>query len=461
MQTLSIPSNALETAIMNRASTGVPDHLGKYRIEGVLGEGGMGVVYKGYDADIARTVAIKTVRRSLLEGQAGQELLKRFRREVRAEGRMLHNNIVTVYEFGQDEQGAPFFVMEYVQGQSIKELLTNGASFDLKKTVNVIKQVLSALDYSHKLGVIHRDIKPANIMLLENGTVKLADFGIALIDDTESTQTGLLMGTPQYMSPEQCLGGVIDSRSDIYSVGVVLYELVTGVKAFPNISASSIGRKLKGEIPAKPDKALPETIKLFEKIIVKALAKEPNDRFQTAQEFIDSMESITGNSTASFPSDSNRKRKIAWVLGGNVMGIITVIALFFLFFLPKTDANLQTTESPQKLDSVASIPHTPISPEQAKRVGRLLRVANSHMMIGRLVSPDGSNAYYTYRMVLDTDPGNTEAKQGLKKVQSRILERSERMLINGEIQPLKEQLDIALRLFPENQNFRQLKSKIN
>ncbi len=461
MQTNSVSSNTTEEASKHLPASGIPNYLGKYRVESVLGEGGMGVVYKGYDADIARTVAIKTVRRSLLEGQAGQELLKRFRREVRAEGRMLHNNIVTVYEFGLDEQSAPFFVMEYIEGRSLKEYLTMGTKFELDKAISIIKQVLAALDYSHKLGVIHRDIKPANIMLLENNTVKLADFGIALVDDTESTQTGLLMGTPQYMSPEQCAGGMIDSRSDLYSVGLVLYELITGVKAFSNIGPENISRKLRGQLPTKPNVTQPETLKLFEKVILKSLAKLPNDRFQTAQDFLESIENISEKPSSSFSNGPSWKKKFAWILGGNLVGIIIVIALSLYFYPSKPDHLMLNTARQKTMDTTGNQPLANLSEAQKNKINRLFKIANSHLLVGRLVAPSGSNAYYTYGLILKTDPGNTKAQEGIANVQNHLLTRSRKLMSNGELQQVAMQLEVALMLFPNHPGFRQLQNEID
>ena len=209
-----------------------PERLGKYRIDGTLGEGGMGVVYLGMDEDLGRAVAIKTIRPSLLKGRAGRELLERFRREAQAEGRLNHPNIVAVYEFQGDNDGVPFFAMDYVKGESLKEILTRGMHFNLDMSLHIIDQTLHALSHSHRQGIIHRDIKPANILLLEDDSVKIADFGIARMEESEYTQTGKIMGTPQYFSPEQSLGLRTDSRSDLYSTALVLFELLTGDKMF-------------------------------------------------------------------------------------------------------------------------------------------------------------------------------------------------------------------------------------
>ena len=183
-----------------------PDRMGKYHIQGILGEGGMGVVYRGYDPQLARTVAIKTIRASLLKGKAGQELKRRFSREAQAEGSLIHPNIVAVYEYQEDVEGTPFFVMEYVEGKTLKDYLSRGMHFNLEMSLHILQQLLSALAYSHKRGVVHRDIKPANILLLEDDTIKIADFGIAKMEESEYTRTGQVMGTPQYFSPEQALG---------------------------------------------------------------------------------------------------------------------------------------------------------------------------------------------------------------------------------------------------------------
>ncbi|HEY4138706.1 MAG TPA: serine/threonine-protein kinase [Casimicrobiaceae bacterium] len=208
-----------------------PFKLGKYEIQSVLGKGAMGVVYKAFDPHIERTVAIKTVRKDLVDPDLASQFMGRFKNEARAAGRLHHPNIVGVYEYGEDEKVA-FIAMEYIDGTGLREYLNRKARFELGQLVAITSQLLQALDFAHARGVVHRDIKPANLMLTSGGTLKVADFGIARIDTTTLTMTGMVMGTPSYMSPEQCQGRDTDHRSDLFSAAVVLYELLTGERPF-------------------------------------------------------------------------------------------------------------------------------------------------------------------------------------------------------------------------------------
>src|SRR6185295_18355102 len=200
---------------------GIPERLGKYPITGVLGKGAMGVVYRGYDPVIKRPVAIKTIRKELIEEDDKNENLSgRFRREAQAAGALSHPGIVSVYEFGEDQQHA-YIAMEYVEGNSLREYMVNGAKFDEHDSVSIMAQLLDALQFAHDHAVWHRDIKPANILVMSNGRIKLTDFGIARIENADRTTTNVIMGTPGYIAPEVYLGGQIDHRVDIFAAGVL------------------------------------------------------------------------------------------------------------------------------------------------------------------------------------------------------------------------------------------------
>jgi len=259
-------------------------HIGKYRIDGVLGKGAMGVVYKGFDPGIERTVAIKTVRKDLVDPDLAAQVMARFKNEAKAAGRLLHPNIVSVYEYGEDEANA-FIAMEYVDGTGLREYLNRKASFDLGQIVAIVSQLLEALEFAHERGVVHRDIKPANLILTASGAVKVADFGIARIDTSNLTNAGMVMGTPSYMSPEQCQGKDIDRRSDLFSTGVVLYELLTGEKPFSG-SIEAIAFKICYEDHRPPSQVSKlEVTAGLDAIVATALSKSPDTRFQNARAF--------------------------------------------------------------------------------------------------------------------------------------------------------------------------------
>ncbi len=269
-----------------------PPHIGRYRLIKTLGRGAMGVVYLGYDEAIDRQVAIKTIHRALLEGEDGAEWLERFRREVRAAGRCLHPNIVTVFEFGE-ENGIPYIVMEYVQGRELRDYLKERQPLPLANAVAVAVQVLHALDHAHACGVVHRDIKPGNIILLPDGQVKVSDFGIARMEAASGmTQHGMTVGTPAYMAPEQFGGREVDRRADLYATGVVLFETLTGVRPFAGGSASDLMYKVLHDPPQPVTRVNPRLPIDLDAVLAKALAKSADQRFQNAGEFIAALEKL-------------------------------------------------------------------------------------------------------------------------------------------------------------------------
>ena len=261
--------------------------LGKYEIRHEIGRGAMGVVYEGYDPMIKRIVALKTIRADQLAGAEGPNVVARFRREAQAAGRLNHPNIVSIYEFGEDA-GTWFIAMERIDGRELKQAFEANERFTTADIVRIMSQVLDALDYSHRQGVIHRDIKPANIFLLPGGVVKVADFGIAHIETSSLTQVGAVMGTPSYMSPEQIMGLPVDGRSDLFSAGVILYQFLTGERPFAGSATTTMQKVLK-EDPLPPSSLNVQAPAGMDAVVRKALAKRPEDRFQTAREFADAL----------------------------------------------------------------------------------------------------------------------------------------------------------------------------
>jgi eukaryotic-like serine/threonine-protein kinase len=261
----------------------LPERLGKYSIVEVLGKGAMGVVYKGFDPHIRRTVALKVIRKEHIDDDHSATLIARFKNEAQAAGRLTHPGIVAVYEYGEDEAVA-YIAMEYVQGKGLREYFQRGTRFGLSDVVSIMAQLLEALDYAHEQGVIHRDIKPANIIIMSNGKLKVADFGIAHLDSSKLTHVGTIMGTPGYMAPEQYSGGAIDRRADVFSAGVVLYQLLTGVKPFTG-STETVAYKSCYEPHVDPSKVATELASTrFDAVLSKALAKKPEERYRGANE---------------------------------------------------------------------------------------------------------------------------------------------------------------------------------
>ena len=258
------------------------DNIGRYRIAGELGKGAMGVVYKATDPNIGRTVALKTLRLDL-EGTEAEELLRRFKNEARAAGVLNHPNIVTIYDAGE-HSGMFYIAMEFIEGETLQQVLKRERILEVERAVQIVRQLCAGLDFAHSKGIIHRDIKPANVMLEPDGTAKIMDFGIAKGVGGGLTSTGQVLGTPNYMSPEQVKGGTLDGRSDLFSLGVVLYEMLTGERPFSGQNVTTIIYKIINEHPLAPrdlDMTFPAGLSAT---VMKALAKAPQERYQSGAE---------------------------------------------------------------------------------------------------------------------------------------------------------------------------------
>jgi serine/threonine-protein kinase len=263
----------------------IPERLGKYPITEVLGKGAMGIVYRGWDPVIKRPVAIKTIRKELIEDDDKAETMSsRFQREAQAAGALSHPGIVAVYEYGEDQQFA-YIAMEYVEGNSLREYLARGATFDEGDTVSIMAQLLDALEFAHKHTVWHRDIKPANIIVMSNGRIKLTDFGIARIESAERTRTNVIMGTPGYIAPEIYLGGQIDQRLDIFAAGVLFYHLLARQAPFKG-RPEAVMHDVCYHDPEPPSQVDPShRWPQYDAVVAHALKKSPAERFASAGEF--------------------------------------------------------------------------------------------------------------------------------------------------------------------------------
>ncbi len=265
----------------------LPEKVGKYSVERVIGRGGMSVVYQGRDPEIQRAVALKVIEKALLDDNERDIVLARFKYEAQAAGGLFHPRIVTIFEYGEDDKSA-FIAMELVRGDSVHELLLREPQPELERVRGVILPLLDALEYSHAQGVTHRDIKPSNILIGPGGEIKVSDFGIARIESSALTQYGLVVGTPFYMSPEQCMGEDTDARTDIYSAGVIGYELLTGRRPFPGKgSNASVMREELDATARNPSEFNTNLSGQMDYVIQKALAKKVEDRYQSAREFAD------------------------------------------------------------------------------------------------------------------------------------------------------------------------------
>jgi serine/threonine protein kinase len=262
----------------------IPRTIGKYDIIDALGIGGMGTVYRAFDTTLERTVAVKVLQLDRGHDVTPRELSGRFRNEARAVARLNHPGIVTIFDYDDQDPVGAYIVMEYINGCALDEYVKQRPELHLEDAVSAMQQVLAGLAYAHRQGVIHRDIKPSNLLVTREGMVKITDFGIAKIGPRSQTQSGLIVGTPQYMAPEQYMGGVVDHRCDIHAAGAVLYELLTGSPPFKG-GAAEVMYKVCHEVP-KPvssvNAALPQ---VFDPILARALDKVAANRYASAGEF--------------------------------------------------------------------------------------------------------------------------------------------------------------------------------
>ena len=266
--------------------------LGRYEISGELGRGAMGVVYKGEDPKIHRTVAIKTLRLSEFEEDVVGELKERFFREAESAGLLAHPNIVTIYDCGEEHDLA-YIAMEYLEGEDLERFTRKGSLLPLRDILFIVAHVAEALDYAHSKNIVHRDIKPANIMRLkETRDIKVTDFGIARITTSSKTKTGVVLGTPSYMSPEQVAAKKVDGRSDIFSLGVVLFEMLTGQKPFEADDLTSLMYMIARERHPSPRSINPKIPQIIEKILDKAMEKEPEKRYQKAGQMAEHLKKV-------------------------------------------------------------------------------------------------------------------------------------------------------------------------
>ena len=286
---------------------------GRYEVRSLIGRGGMAEVHLGFDTRLSRVVAIKMLRRDLALDSIFQA---RFRREAQSAASLNHPNIVAVYDTGEEiisdatnrSIAIPYIVMEYVEGHTVKELIADGTAVPINEAIEIVSGVLSALQYSHDNHLVHRDIKPGNIMLTSDGKVKVMDFGIArALTDSQATmtQTNAVVGTAQYLSPEQARGETVDERSDLYSTGVVLFELLTGRPPFKGDSAVAVAYQHVEQIPPTPSSILSDIPDSLDRVVLKALAKNRDDRYRSAAEMLSDLQRVArGMDVGAPPADS-------------------------------------------------------------------------------------------------------------------------------------------------------------
>ena len=489
--------------------------FGKYQVIKELGRGAMGVVYQCFDPDFERTVAIKILSPELLSLDSTGEYRQRFKNEMKAAGRLSHPNVINVYDAGEQD-GVPYFVMEYVDGIELKQALDEGERFELQKTLRLMRDILNGLGYIHKHGITHRDLKPANIFITRDGSAKITDFGIAKLESSELTRVGTIIGSPRFMSPEQCQGLPVDPRSDLFSAGIIFYQLLTSEHCFDANSPTAIMQKIIHSSPEAPSILIPTLAKPYDDVVFKALEKTQDKRFQTADEFIEALEAAVAGKKISKASPIP---KIAGATAGILLG---ALAAFYLLpqYIESTSSGpvpAETTDKTVDVDAKAdtsstngtvgdssnsgqidsgrselgsttssddtlastsdtnnaadntnsaineevSQGHTAdsssgLSPELEAKVDKLLKVAKVHQLQGRLVTPSGSSAYDAYRIVLDIDPGNTRAIAGLESLEETLVTKIKELTQSGSNDLARSQALAGAKLFPQNSELTRL-----
>lgn len=361
-----------------------PQKVGRYEVEREIERGAMGIVYLARDPAIGRRVAVKMLRRSLLEdGSEGPGFKERFLREAQAAGSLAHANIVTIHDVGEDPHtGTPFIAMEFVEGKNLRTLLAEGRRFSFGEIAAMVARLSDALDYAHRKGVIHRDVKPANILITPEGVPKIADFGVARIENSSVTTGRQMLGTPKYMSPEQVTGAPVDGRSDLFSLGMVLYELLTGRSPFMGANLSEISGNIAHESFLPPSQIGHGIPGEFDAVLSRAMAKEPRNRYQRGQQLTNDLKRIAARLKVSRPAPAGRSvaedavldtrplrlsrprpprprlRLAQWLLviliGGLFLGIV-VISAFPAYFL----ATGRNSPAPKPAPVVLQLPQLP------------------------------------------------------------------------------------------------------
>jgi serine/threonine protein kinase len=359
--------------------------LGRYLIEAEIGRGAMGVVYRAYDPQIGRQVAIKTISFSGQEFADEAEYRSRFLREVRAAGRLSHPGVVTIYDAGEDpETQEPYLVMEFVAGEPLSKVLARNRKLSLPLALQYAQEIAEALDYAHTQGVVHRDIKPANILMTEDGHAKIADFGVAWLHQ-EITQVGEVVGSPAYMAPEQMSGKQGDARSDLFSLGVVLYSMITGFRPFQGNSAKTVVFKVMNIEPIPVTSFQSDVSPELDAIVSRAIAKDPDERYATGAALARAIQAFRNSDflpseTATFiarSADASRVTKKSKSSADRYKRYLLPAAIFLIAMAGLIFAwqMKRLRHVPLPADLIAALRLHPIRPHPATQIKAILKKA--------------------------------------------------------------------------------------
>lgn len=424
-----------------------------YEIECEIGRGGMATVYCAMQHSLGRQVAIKVLAHRLDDDH---EFTQRFKKEGRILAQLLHPNIVTIYDIGISENNQLFLSVEYLPGGTLKEKIRQGLSSDL--VVQIVKSIAKALGYAHERGVIHRDIKPSNIIFRQDGTPVLTDFGIARMigSKTIHTATGLMIGTPGYMSPEQAMGESATIQSDLYGLGVVLYEMLTGHLPFKADNPLAIMLKhLHDPIPK-----LPKEYVYFQPILNKLLAKKIEDRYKNTTELLEVLDLINPSDTRSITDYDNLdvvgfSRDMIWNLLNNrsrfsvwTWTIGVAILLITVLYTIKLINSIEIFRTPGESEKI--IRQLALMPREIE-ITKLLEQADAQMKVGLLTDESGQSAEVTYRRVLKLDQGNAPALAGLENIAKEYERLARQSFDAGLLRNSLDQIRKGLAVVPENE----------